>query len=99
MNSTKWLAVTVYYFVIYLYKSYSYILNNDIRDVEAGGSNPLTPTKYGPVLTTSQACWSVLSCCPKDSDRLHPQSWVDCVAVDAAQRTFRLKNFQFVEIG
>ena len=49
MNSTKWLAVTVYYFVyyfvIYLYKSYSYILNNDIRDVEIGGSNPLTPTK------------------------------------------------------
>ena len=43
------LAVTVYYFVyyfvIYLYKSYSYILNNDLRDVEAGGSNPLTPTK------------------------------------------------------
>ena len=49
MNSTKWLAVTVYYFVyyfvIYPYKSYSYICNNDILEVEIGGSNPLTPTK------------------------------------------------------
>ena len=56
MNSTKWLAVTVYYFVyyfaIYRYKSYSYILNNDIRDVESGGSNPLTPTRIHSVKPT-----------------------------------------------
>ena len=35
----------------------TYSLLNDVRDVEAGGSNPLTPTRHRRLLPTQQAAF------------------------------------------